>query len=447
MSAEMSARSVRHAESVDPVRALQRVLYRAAKSDRSRRFHALYSHVARSDVLWRAWADVRFNAGAAGIDGVSVADVEAGGVDMFLAGLAEELRTGTYRCQPLRRVQIPKPGRPGETRPLGIPTVRDRVVMTAAKIVLEPVFEAGFLPASYGFRPRRSAHDALERIRVTVNSGRRWVLDADVRDCFGSIDHRSLMSLIEARVSDRAMLGLLAGWCRAGVLEDGGFVPTTRGTPQGSPISPLLANIALHTLDVAFDARRAELGVLVRYADDFVVVCATRRQALRALAAAREALARVGLVIHPDKTGIRELARGRDGFDFLGFHHRMRESARVPGRFYLNRWPSSRAMGRIRERIRELTDRRYAAAPLEWIVERLNQTLRGWGNYFRWGNSTAKFNAVDSYVAWRLAKLASVKHGQRGRGWASRYGTAWRHQLGVYQLTGTVRYRTTHATR
>lgn len=447
MSAEnVSARSVRHTDGVDAVRALQRVLYRAAKSDRSRRFHALYGHVARSDVLWQAWFDVSTNGGAAGVDGIEIETIETEGVTGFLESLAGELKAGTYRPAALRRVWIPK-ATAGEFRPLSIPTVRDRVVMSAAKLVLEPVFEADFLPSSHGFRPRRSAHDATEAIRVEVNRGRRWVLDADVRDCFGSIGHDKLMSLVEARVSDRKLLKLIRSWLRAGVLDDDGYHKTSTGTPQGSPISPLLANIALHTLDMAFQGRRAELGVLVRFADDFVVLASSRRQAERARQQAITVLAELGLELHPDKTGIANLNGGQDGFDFLGFHHRMRESPRLPGRYYLNRWPSSKSMARIRARVRELTDRKYAGAPFEWVVERLNQTLRGWGGYFRWGNSNRKFSAIDSYVHWRLAKLAQVKHGQRGRGWASRHDRAWIIRLGVYQLTGTVRYKTTHATR
>jgi group II intron reverse transcriptase/maturase len=206
MSAEIKARSVSRAEGVDRVRALQRVLYRCAKQDRDRRFHALFDKVARSDILERAWREVRANRGAAGVDGITIDEVEASGVGDFLDQLAEQLRTGTYRPRSLRRVHIPKPGRPHQTRPLGIPTVADRAVMAAARIVLEPIFEADFLPESYGFRPRRSAHHALETIRTTVNGGRLWALDADIQSCFDEICHDALVAQIERRVCDRRML-------------------------------------------------------------------------------------------------------------------------------------------------------------------------------------------------------------------------------------------------
>jgi RNA-directed DNA polymerase len=212
----VSARSVRQTSGLDSSRALQRVLYRVAKSEPDRCFHALFSHVVRSDVLWRAWEDVRVNRGAPGVDGVTIDAVTERGVSGFLDELAGRLKAGTYRPSPLRRVNIPKPGRPGETRPLGIPTVIDRVVMAAVKIVLEPVFEADFLPVSYGFRPKRSAIDACEQVRRSANQGRDWVLDADVKDCFGSIDHDALMLLVERRVSDRKMLKLIRSWLRPG---------------------------------------------------------------------------------------------------------------------------------------------------------------------------------------------------------------------------------------
>jgi RNA-directed DNA polymerase len=423
----------------DPVRALQHALYRAAKADPGRRFHALYDKVRRRDVLQRAWAVVRRNNGAPGIDKITLAAVEEYGVIRLLDEVASELRDKTYRPLPARRVFIPKPGAPaGERRPLSIPSVRDRIVQAAVKIVLEPVFEADFLPVSFGFRPRRSPHDALQVLVDESWRGRRWVVESDIASCFSAIPHEKLMQAVEERVCDQAVLKLLRAVLRAGVMEDGQVRRPLTGTPQGGPLSPLMCNVYLHRLDRAWDEHD---GALVRFADDLVVMCWSASQAERALARLTALLASLGLEPKAAKTRIVHLQEGGGGFDFLGFHHRLVRSRGLTGKkpvTFLARWPSDKAMQHARDRIRFLSRRSRLLLPQEWVVEHLNQFLGGWAAYFRFGNSTARFEKIRNYARMRLALFIAKRHRRsRGFGWSVvTYQSP--NQLGLITLSGIV---------
>jgi group II intron reverse transcriptase/maturase len=435
-------------ESIDKVQQLQRRLWVAAKRDPGRRFHALYDRIHRSDVLREAWRRVRANRGSAGVDRETIALVEQRGVESFLSELEETLRRGEYRPKVVLRRYIPKAD--GKKRPLGIPTVRDRVVQMATKLVIEPIFEADFLPSSFGFRPKRSATQGLEVLRVEGNK-KNHVVDADIRDYFGSIDQAKLLTLVEKRVSDRRVLKLCRQWLEAGVMlppEEGGKVsPTTSGTPQGGVISPLLSNIYLHVLDDVWARKCSHLGTLVRYADDFVVMTSTSGQCIESERRIGIVLQRLGLELHPDKTRRVDLSRGREGFDFLGCHLHKRLSGPIlekEGRHvhFLHRWPSARSMKRVRERVHGLTGRdRNGVKDVRVLINDLNPNLRGWGAYFKTGNAAQKFNQVDDYVHERLRNFMVRRQGRNLK--AGQFST-WTHDffvnLGLHRLRGTIEY-------
>jgi RNA-directed DNA polymerase len=428
---------------------LQSKLYQAAKREPHRRFHALYDKLYLSYVLQSAWEAVRRNDGAAGIDQQTLEAIEAAGVPAFLAEIAASLGEKTYRPQPVRRVEIPKGSDPTQTRPLGIPTVRDRVVQAAAKLVLEPIFEADFAEVSFGFRPGRGQLDALAVVATNARQGYRWVVDGDIKQFFDTLDHQQLMAALRRRISDGEVLRLIYRWLKAGYLAEGSYHDTDAGSPQGGVLSPLLANVYLHAFDQAQQQQKSFIGRLVRFADDFVIQCGTAEQAVRALEWAREQLARLGLELHPTKT--RVVNDREEGFDFLGFHHRrvILDGSQKESRSVL-RWPSGKTRAKVRERVKQILGP-PGATRREWpqVVRKLGRYLCGWCHYYRHGESARMFAKLDSYIEERVARnlvrSQPKEKRRRRRSWVAYRD--WLRQEKVLPKLGELKHTSSQAHR
>ncbi|MFD1176795.1 group II intron reverse transcriptase/maturase [Paenibacillus puldeungensis] len=400
------------------VQEFQEKLGHAAKENKKRRFHALYDKVYRLDILWEAWRRVRANKGSAGIDGETLADIEEQGEIDFIMNCHRRLKEGKYHPQPVKRQYIPK--KDGKQRPLGIPTVRDRVIQMATKLVIEPIFEADFQETSFGFRPKRSAKQALERIRKACNRKGNWVVDVDIQGYFDNINQEKLMKLVEMRISDRRILKLVRKWLGAGVMEEGKVRRSDLGTPQGGVISPLLANIYLNYFDLLWERHGSKVGELTRYADDFVVICKTKKDAERAYELIRAIMERLELILHPTKTRIVGLWTGEEGFDFLGMHHRKTKAETSKGQVYhtTQQWLCRKAEERIREVVKkQLAPPKMRHKSIQEHVDYLNPKIQGWRNYYFTACSQRKMAKLDWYILIRLARWYAKKR-QRA-GWMS----------------------------
>jgi len=420
---------------VEKVRHLQRALYRTSKQDKERRFYSLYDKVWRTDILWEAWRQVKANKGAPGVDGMAIDAIVATGRERaMIEKLQEALRAKRYQFAPVRVVEIPKPK--GGTRPLGIATVEDRIVQTAMKLVLEPIFEADFHDCSYGYRPKRDAKQASVAIREDLYNRAWGVVEIDFKAYFTSIPHGKLMKLITQRVADGSMLKLIKQTLKVGVKDQGQVLPTMVGVPQGSPISPLYSNIYLNLLDHLWHRRGypAKLGAtLHRYADDAILVC--RRSPQPVLAAFEAIASRMELTLNRDKTRVTRLT---DGFDFIGFNFVKRKSP-SSGKNTVYIFPAKSAQQKIRNRLKYLTSRRAPINPKEF-VEMVNPIVTGWVNYFRHTNASQAFRGLQRFVNIRFRRYLTQRSKGRGFGW-QRFPNSTLYAMGLgYIGSGRLEY-------
>ena len=434
------------------IRTLQRKLYRKAKSESGFRFYALYDKVTQADILSHAYALVRSHHGAPGIDGRTWEAIDAEeGRDAFLRKLQAELKRKRYRAQAVRRVWRPK--QDGGHRPLGIPTITDRVVQMAVKLVIEPIFEADFCETSYGFRPRRSAHDAADAVATALHAGYGYVLDADLSQYFDSIPHAKLMAAVAKRIADGAVLGLIKQWLTVSVVEEAehgttrvsGGKGSRKGTPQGGVISPLLANVYLHEVDRSWarpEVGRSLRARIVRYADDLVVLCA--REVAPARTVLRHMLEGLGLRLNEEKT--REVNAWQDRFDFLGFSFGL-SPGRRSGQVYPHVEPSRRSIQRVTARVAQLTARRRTPMPLPDVVATLNQYVRGWAGYFHYRNSSKGMGRVKWHVEERLRTHLRKRHKMKSRaaGYAQFPTPMLYARYGLFKLPTRAGWKRAHA--